>query len=139
MEASSKASFIFCKNSVGLGIKLPREKNLNEYITDGMIFKNFFTRKFIMNFSSKIYIFMPGGLGTMDEFFEILTLIANKKIEKVPVILVGKEFWNPIVKYMEKTLYEKFQTISKSDLNLFKVLDDEKEILKILKKTSKKL
>jgi predicted Rossmann-fold nucleotide-binding protein len=70
----------------------------------------------------------------MDEFFEILTLIQTKKIPKVPIILVGKDFWDPLVKFFEKTLLNKFETISAGDLNLFKILDDEDEIIKIIKK-----
>ncbi len=135
MQAANEGAFSGGGKSIGFNIELPHEQNINPYITDSLGFEYFFTRKFAMNFSGEAYICVPGGVGTMDEFFQILTLVQTKKIEKVPIILVGKEFWNPIVKYMEKTLYEKFQTISKSDLNLFKVLDDEKEILKILKKT----
>ena len=140
MEAGNKGAFESCngKNSVGFNIELPFEQVINPYVSDGINFHYFFTRKVALSFSAEAYIYFPGGFGTMDEFFEIVTLIQTKKIPKVPIILIGKEYWSPLVKVFEKTFLEKFGTISKSDLNLFKIFNttekDAEEILKIVKK-----
>jgi len=86
-----------------------------------------------MNFTGEAYLCFPGGFGTMDEFFEILTLVQTKKVEKIPIILVGSEFWQPIMDYSKDVLLDKFGTISPEDLDLFVVLDDEDEIMEIVK------
>ncbi len=138
MEAGNKGTYENCGYGVGFNIELPFEQVINPYATHGVDFHYFFTRKVSMTFSGEAYIYFPGGFGTMDELFEILTLIQTKKIPKVPVILVGPDFWNPLIKIFEKTFLKEFGTISKSDLNLFKVFDisekSAKEILKIVKK-----
>jgi len=138
MEAGNKGTFDACGYGVGFNIELPFEQVINPYATHGVDFHYFFTRKVSMTFSGEAYIYFPGGFGTLDELFEILTLIQTKKIPKVPVILVGKKFWNPLIKFFEKTLIDEFGTISKSDLNLFKLFDttekDAQEIVKIVKK-----
>ena len=87
-----------------------------------------------MAFAAEAYLFFPGGYGTLDEFFEILTLVQTKKIEKVPIILVGKSFWEPVNKLLKETLYDKFETIDKSDLDLYIMTDNEDEIADIVKK-----
>lgn len=134
MQGANHGTFEKCGFGIGFNIELPFEQNINPYVTHGVSFHYFFTRKVSMTFSGEAYIYFPGGFGTLDEFFEIITLIQTKKIPKVPVILVGKKFWAPLLKYFEKDLLEKFKTISKSDLNLYKVIDDEEEIIKIIKK-----
>jgi len=138
MEAGNRGTRESCGYAIGFGIELPFEQNINPYVTHGMNYHYFFTRKVMMTFSSEAYIYFPGGFGTLDEFFEIVTLVQTNKIPRVPIILVGKEFWNPLVEIFEKNLLGKFKTISKGDLKLFKVFDtsDEsiKEILKIVKK-----
>jgi len=120
--------------SLGLTIKLPNEQVVNPYVTDFIEFKYFFTRKVCLTFAAEAYLYFPGGFGTLDEFFEILTLVQTKKIEKVPIICVGSEFWKPLDSFMSKTLYDKFKTISKGDMDLYKILDDEKEIVDIVKR-----
>ncbi|PID83507.1 TIGR00730 family Rossman fold protein [Candidatus Campbellbacteria bacterium] len=135
MQAGNEGSYEATGEGIGFNIELPFEQKANPYVTHNVDFHYFFTRKVSMTFSGEAYLYFPGGFGTLDEFFEIITLIQTKKIPKVPIILVGKDFWNPLIKYFEKTLLSpKFNTISKSDLKLFKILDDEDEILKIVKK-----
>lgn len=134
MQAANQGTFEKCGSAIGFNIELPFEQNINPYVTHGVNFHYFFTRKVSMTFSGEAYLYLPGGFGTLDELFEILTLIQTKKIPKVPVILVGKDFWEPLVRYFEKSLLENFSTISKSDLKLYTVTDDEDEIIEIIKK-----
>jgi len=133
MEAGNLGTFETCGSGIGFNIVLPFEQKANPNVTHGVDFQYFFTRKFTMNFTGEAYLCFPGGFGTMDEFFEILTLVQTKKIERVPIILVGSEFWQPIMDYSKNVLLDKFGTISKEDLDLFVVLDDEEEIMKIVK------
>ena len=86
-----------------------------------------------MTYSAEVYVYFPGGFGTLDEFFEILTLKQTQKISPVPIILVGKEFWTPVVKLIEHDLLERHKTISPQDVGLYYMTDDEDEIIEIIK------
>jgi hypothetical protein len=99
-----------------------------------MSFKYFFSRKVMLAFSSEVYVYFPGGFGTLDEFFEIITLIQTKKIAPLPIVLYGSEFWNPLVQYFEKELVKKHKTISKEDLDLFQVVDSVDDAYKYILK-----
>jgi hypothetical protein len=99
------------------------EQSGNKYTTETEYFDHFFTRKVMLTFSSEVYVYFPGGFGTLDEFFEIATLIQTKKIEQIPIVLVGKEFWTPLVDWFEEGLLEKHHTISKEDMNIFVLVD----------------
>ncbi len=134
MEASNVGAFKVGGKSVGLNIKLPFEQKLNPYTTESLDFDFFFSRKVMMTFASEAYIYFPGGFGTMDEFFEIVTLIQTKKIERIPVVLYGSEFWNPLLAWMEKELIKKFKTIDKEDMEIFKVFDSVDEAVKYVLK-----
>jgi predicted Rossmann-fold nucleotide-binding protein len=87
-----------------------------------------------MSFSAESYIFYPGGFGTLDEFFEIITLVQTKKIRAVPIILVGSDFWKPLEDFIIKTLLQAHAAIEKKDLKLFTITDDHEAILKIILK-----
>ena len=134
MEASNVGAFKVGGKSVGLNIKLPFEQKLNPYTTESLDFDFFFSRKVMMTFASEAYIYFPGGFGTLDEFFEIVTLIQTKKIERIPVVLFGSEFWNPLLSWMEKDLIKKFKTIDKEDMDIFKVFDSVDEAIKFVLK-----
>jgi len=134
MEASNVGAFKVGGKSVGLNIELPFEQKLNPYTTESLDFNFFFSRKVMLTFASEAYIYFPGGFGTLDEFFEIITLIQTKKIKKLPVVLVGESFWNPLIKWFEKDLLKKFKTISKEDLDLFVVVDDVESAYKYVLK-----
>jgi uncharacterized protein (TIGR00730 family) len=134
MEASNVGAFKVGGKSVGLNIKLPFEQKLNPYVTESLNFDFFFARKVMLTFASEAYIYFPGGFGTMDEFFEIITLIQTKKIDRIPVIMIGSEFWNPLIAWFEKEMLKKFKTISKEDLELFKVFDSVDEAYKYILK-----
>ena len=133
MEAGSRGAHDANGRSLGLTIRLPMEQETNSYLTDSVDFYYFFSRKVILSFSAEAYLFFPGGYGTLDEFFEIITLIQTNKIEKVPLILVGKKFWKPIDKFIKKSLCQKYKTIDQSDTKLYTITDDEDEIMEIVR------
>jgi hypothetical protein len=133
MEAANRGAFEAGGKSVGLTIKLPTEQINNPYITDEIPFHFFFTRQSAMSYSTEVCVFCPGGFGTLSELFEILTLQQTNKIGRIPVILFGTEFWNPIDKTIRENLLEKFNTVSEKDVNLYVITDDEDEILDIIK------
>jgi len=134
MEAGNVGAFKVGGKSVGLNIKLPFEQVLNPYTTESLNFNFFFSRKVMLAFASEVYVYMPGGFGTMDEFFELVTLIQTKKIEPVPIVLVGKDFWEPLLSYFRTHLLKEFKTISKEDMDLFHLVDDADEAYKYIMK-----
>lgn len=132
MEAANRGAFEVGGESVGLTIELPDHQVTNKYLTDELELYYFFSRKVCLSFSAEAYLFFPGGLGTLDEFFEIMTLVQTHKIESVPIILVGAEFWNNIDSLLkDKLLNEK--TIDPLDTNLYTISDDISEILDIIR------
>jgi len=138
MEASNVGAFKVGGKSVGLNIQLPFEQVLNPYTTQSMNFDFFFSRKVMLTYASEVYVYFPGGFGTLDELFEILTLIQTKKIERIPVVLYGSEFWSPLLEFFEHQLLDEFETISPEDLDLFYVADSVDEAMKYIEKEVKK-
>jgi uncharacterized protein (TIGR00730 family) len=133
MEAGNRGAYEMGKPSLGLTINLPMEQETNRYVTEEIPFYFFFTRKTLMAYSAEAYLYFPGGYGTLDELFEILTLVQTGKISKLPIILVGKKFWEPLDHFIKQTLLAENETISPEDLNLYQILDDEDEIVEIVK------
>ncbi len=133
MQAGNHGAYDAGGKSVGLNIRLPMEQVINPYVKDSVDFYYFFTRKVTLSFSAEAYLYFPGGFGTLDEFFEILTLVQTHKIPRVPIILVGSDFWNPLDKFIKKHLLEEHQAISREDIELYKITDDEEEILEIVR------
>lgn len=133
MEAANRGAYEAGGNSLGLIIKLPREQVVNQYMTARMDLYYFFVRKVCLSFSAEAFIFYPGGFGTMDEFFEILTLIQTKKIQGVPLICVGSEYWNGVRKMIEEEMLSR-GAIEQADLDLFTITDDHDLILETIKK-----
>lgn len=135
MGAANKGAFSSPNGaSIGINIKLPFEQKLNEYVDASLNFHHFYSRKVILAYSAEAYIYCPGGFGTLDEFFEILTLKQTKKIPDVPIILYGSTFWSPLEQYFKEVfLKEGEETISQEDLNLYTITDDDEEILRIIK------
>jgi uncharacterized protein (TIGR00730 family) len=134
MEAGNVGAFKVGGRSIGLNIRLPMEQRLNPYTTESLAFDHFFARKVMLAYASEAYIYFPGGLGTLDEFFEIATLVQTKKITAVPILLYGADFWHPLVAWMEKELLKKHKTIDQSDLSLFQVVDSVEEAEEYLTK-----
>lgn len=139
MEASNVGAFKVGGKSVGLNIQLPFEQKLNPYTTESLNFDFFFSRKVMLTFASEAYVYFPGGFGTLDEFFEIVTLIQTKKIEPIPVILYGKEYWEPLTRFFEEDMMKKHKTISPEDMDIFHVVDSVDEALKYILKETKGL
>lgn len=137
MEAGNVGAFKVGGQSIGLNIELPFEQKLNPYTTDSLDFDFFFSRKVMLAFASEVYVYFPGGFGTLDELFEMLTLIQTKKIERIPIVLYGKDYWDPLVKVFKTTLLKEFKTISKEDMDLFQVVDSVDEAYKYIVKATK--
>lgn len=135
MEAANKGAFEGGGTSVGLNIELPHEQHLNKYVTKNILFHYFFTRKVMFAASAQAYVYFPGGFGTLDEFFEILTLIQTKKSEKIPIILVGKEFWTPLLSFLEEMVYGRYDAVDRLDLRLFTLVDTADEAFALLLKS----
>ncbi len=140
MEAGNKGAHLGGGTSVGLNIVLPFEQHFNPYIDydKNLNFDHFFVRKVMFVKYSQGFVVMPGGFGTMDEFFEALTLIQTKKIGKFPIILVGTEFWSGLIEWIQTVLVEQEQTVSTVDMNLFKIVDTEDEVVEVLNTFYKK-
>jgi uncharacterized protein (TIGR00730 family) len=120
-------------HSLGMNIDLPQEQVLNPYVEENQNFHYFFSRKVSLTFSAEAYIFFPGGFGTLDEFFEMATLVQTGKIKKVPILLVGVEFWQQLQDFIQHNLLKKFKTIDHKDLDLFHMTNDEEEVVRIAK------
>jgi hypothetical protein len=131
MEAANKGAQKGGGPSVGLNIDLPFEQNHNTYIDreHNLEFDYFFVRKVIFVKYSQGFVILPGGFGTLDELFEALTLIQTKKINKRPVVLVGKEYWGGLLDWIKNTMLEKEQNIHQDDLNQFALVDTADEAI----------
>ncbi len=127
MGAANKGAYEAGGDSVGLNIKLPHEQRLNGYVTDSETFHFFFPRKVMLSFASEVYVYFPGGFGTLDEFFEIITLIQTGKIARIPVILVGREYWEPLAMWIRSALYERARAIGEQDCSLYTIVDSAEE------------
>lgn len=138
MEAANKGAFDAGGDSLGLNIELPKEQIINPYVKDSVEFYYFFTRKVTLSFSANAYIVFPGGFGTLDEFSEILELVQTRKIPPVPLILVDSAFWRPLDMYFKNTLYGDYKTINLEDTELYKITDDDDEIIEIVQSAPKK-
>jgi len=132
MEAANKGARNAGGYSVGLNIRLPMEQEPNPYANIKLDFRYFFVRKVMLAKYSVAFVFFPGGFGTMDEMFEILTLVQTRKIRPVPIVLVDKQFWKPLINWFTKTLIPE-NKISQQDLEIFKVLDEPEEIVNYIK------
>lgn len=124
MEAANKGAFEASGQSVGLNIFLPHEQRANAYQTISLDFRYFFCRKVMFTKYADALVCFPGGFGTMDEFFEAMTLIQTEKIEPYPVVLMGSEYWNPLIEWMRNHLLDGSEYISPQDLDLFVIIDD---------------
>jgi uncharacterized protein (TIGR00730 family) len=124
MEAADRGAMESGGKAIGLNIELPHEQSLNPYTTESMAFRYFFTRKVMLAFGAVAYIYFPGGYGTLDELFEVITLIQTKKMPIAPIILVGTEYWTALDRFIKTYLLEGAHTISPGDEDLYSITDD---------------
>ena len=131
MEAANRGAVEAGGLSVGLGIELPFEQDLNEWVDVGIAFRYFFVRKTMFVKYAQAFVILPGGFGTLDELFEALTLVQTRKVTRFPVILFGTEYWSGLVSWIRTTLAET-GTINAADLELFTVTDDIAEVMQVI-------
>ena len=131
MEAANRGALKARGKSIGLNIELPHEQSGNKYANVPIHFHYFFARKVCFVKYSLGFVFMPGGFGTLDEFFEVLTLVQTQRIPRFPLILFGKKYWSGLLKWMEKTMGDA-HNISPGDMELLTLTDDIQEALNII-------
>lgn len=133
MEAANRGAFEAKGDSVGINIQLLEGERANAFLSRSIAFHYFFTRKVMLSYSSYGYVFFAGGFGTLDEFFEIITLIHTKRISnKTLVIAVGKKYWQVVYDLLEKSLVKEYKTIFAKDLDLFYIVDTPEEAFEII-------
>lgn len=134
MEAANRGAYEAGGRSIGLNIELPHEQQINAYVTDHMEFHYFFARKVMLTMSSKVYVFFPGGYGTLDEYSEIQLLMQEGKMPKMPIFLIGKSFWKPLDRWFETKMQKSLKTINAVDRKLYKITDNIDEVVKAANK-----
>ncbi|HQV68471.1 MAG TPA: TIGR00730 family Rossman fold protein [Thermoflexales bacterium] len=138
MEAGNKGASEAGGNSIGLNIELPYEQGTNAFVKRGISFRYFFSRKFMLDYSALAYVYLPGGFGTLDELFTVLTLVQTKKTDvDVPIVLMGVEFWQPLVAWIQSSLVER-GLVSAADPQLLHLTDDPAEVLRLVKQAGER-
>src|SRR3989339_617558 len=133
MEAANKGAFEADGESIGLNIQLPFEQRINKYVRHGMGFHFFFTRKVMLTSPSQAFVAFPGGYGTVDEVFEVLTLMQTHKMQPVPFVLVGKAYWGKLYEFIEEQMLHNLGTIKETDINFFHIVDSAQEAFEFIK------
>jgi uncharacterized protein (TIGR00730 family) len=131
MEAANRGASEAGGLSVGLGIELPFEQELNEWVDVGITFRYFFVRKTMFVKYAQAFVILPGGFGTLDELFEALTLVQTRKVTRFPVVLFGSEYWGGLLDWVRSTLVPT-GTINEADLDLVTVTDDVAEAIGVI-------
>ncbi|MDP2855349.1 MAG: TIGR00730 family Rossman fold protein [Smithellaceae bacterium] len=133
MEAANKGAAEAGGQSVGMNIKLPFEQKPNPYANLQLDYKYFFIRKVMFVKSAVAYVIMPGGYGTMDEFFEALTLIQTKRVKSFPVILMGREYWQGLLDWLKNSMLQQNMILS-YDIEMIQIIDEPEDVVKHIKK-----
>ena len=133
MEAANRGAMDSNGRSVGLNIQLPMEQVVNKYVNVPVGFRYFFVRKVMFIKHASAVVVMPGGFGTLDEMFEVITLVQTRKIKKVPIILYDSSYWNGLIAWIKNTMVKKGM-ISANELNIFKVMNSAEEIVREIKR-----
>ena len=131
MEAANKGACDAGGMSVGLGIELPFEQELNEWVDVGILFRYFFVRKTMFVKYAQAFVILPGGFGTLDELFEALTLVQTRKVTRFPVILFGSAYWSGLIEWVRTSMLAQ-GTVSEADLELLTVTDDVAEAVAVI-------
>lgn len=138
MEAANRGASEKQGLSIGLNIQLPTEQRINKYVNRGRGFHYFFTRKVMLAASAQAYVFFPGGFGTLDELFEMVVLIQTKKAQRVPIVLVGHEFWDPLIDWIVQMLVKTQKTVSKKDLEIYTVVNTAQQAYDLIKNSEER-
>lgn len=133
MEAVNRGAFEYGGRSVGLNITLEHEQFANPYLTDVIEFHYFFARKVMLSMAAKVYVYFPGGFGTLDELSEIVCLMQEGKMPRMPLFLFGKSYWRPLDKFFRNRLLAD-KMVKASDLNIYKITDDIEDVVKAANK-----
>ena len=134
MEAANRGAFEAGGESVGLNIRLPKIQYENKYTTASIGFSYFFARKVALSFAAEAYIYFPGGFGTLDELSEIITLVQTRKIDRIPVILIGREFWSGLDQWFRAWMFERDGAVDEEDLFIYTIVDTAEEAMEIVRK-----
>lgn len=135
MEGANKGAYESGGESLGLNIQLPTEQRVNPYVKKGLGFHFFFTRKVMLTSPSQAFVVFPGGYGTLDEFFEVITLIQTGKMPRVPIVLMGKEYWSALDVFIRQEVMAHHEAIDPEDLRLYSIVDSADEAMRIIRKT----
>jgi hypothetical protein len=133
MEAANKGARKAGGKSIGLNIMIPREQKANKYVDILLEFHYFFCRKVMFLKYAKAFVILPGGFGTLDELFESLNLVQTQRVEKFPVVLVSRDYWEGLVGWLKDTALKR-GCISRSDLDTFTIVDSPEEVVSVIKK-----
>lgn len=133
MECANKGAYEAGGRTIGLNIQLAHEQHINPYVTDSLEFHYFFARKVMLTMSSKVYVYFPGGFGTLDEFSEVLILMQEDKMPKMPMFLIGKSFWKPLDRWFS-TKMQSLKTIKPEDRKIYRITDNLDEVVEAANK-----
>jgi len=133
MEATNKGAALGKGKSIGLNIELPHEQQANKYVNLPVNFHYFFSRKVCLVKYSTAFVYMPGGFGTLDEFFEVLTLVQTERIPKFPLILFGKKYWSGLLRWIQREMRDANHFIGPADLKLVTLTDDVDEAVAVIR------
>lgn len=134
MEAANKGAYEAGGISLGMSVSLPHESSTNAYVNHGIKFSYFFSRKTMLMFAAEAYVFFPGGMGTLDELFNVLTLIQTGKIPRVPIVLFDSHYWSTLRSFLEEIVFKKYNAIDKKDFALFEITDSVDRAMEIIQK-----
>jgi uncharacterized protein (TIGR00730 family) len=135
MEAANKGTFQKGGNSIGLGIELPMEQQINSYCNQALNFSYFFTRKVMLTSPSQAFVFFPGGYGTMDEFFQVINETNLGFTQKVPLVCVGVEFWTPLIEFLKNQTKDQLGSLSQEHFENLHIVDTAEEAFELIKDT----
>ncbi|MDP3093810.1 MAG: TIGR00730 family Rossman fold protein [bacterium] len=135
MEAANRGAAEAGGRSVGINLELGKSEQKNGYVKESICLHYLFVRRVMLAHAAQAYVFFPGGFGTLDEFFEIATLVVTKKIyQQIPIVLIGRSYWDSLKKWLERVPMERHRAIFRKEFFFWKVVDDEKQAFEILKK-----